>query len=101
MPVGTDLAQTGVTAVSWYDPYFLLAVSGSQVYEVPLTGGPLANGQSAALSTAALPAGVQSLSAAGSELAVGTTAGTIYTSTAPYFSWDPMPGTASEPTFQG
>jgi hypothetical protein len=101
VPVGTDLAQTGVTAVSWYDPYFLLAASGSQVYEVPLTGGPLANGQSAALSTAALPAGVQSLSAAGSELAVGTAAGTIYTSTAPDVSWDPMPGSASEPAFPG
>ena len=101
VPVGTDLAQAGVTAVSWYNPYFLLAASGSQVYEVPLTGGPLANGQSAAVTTAALPAGVQSLTAAGPELAVGTAAGTVYTSTAPYFSWDPMPGSASEPAFPG
>ena len=101
VPVGTDLAQTGVTAMSWYNPYFLLAASGSQVYSVPLTGGPLANGQSAALATAALPAGVQSLSAAGSELAVGTASGVIYTSTAPYFSWDPIPGSASEPAFPG
>jgi hypothetical protein len=88
-------------AVSWYNPYFLLAASGSQVYEVPLTGGPLANGQSVALTTAALPAGVQSLTAAGPELAVGTASGAVYTSTAPYFSWDPILGSASQPAFPG
>jgi Lipoprotein LpqB beta-propeller domain/Sporulation and spore germination len=98
VPVGTAPAQAGVTAMSWYNPYFLLAASGSQVYQVPLTGGPLA---SVPLLSAALPAGVQSLTAAGPELAVGTAAGVIYTSTAPYISWDPISGSASEPAFPG
>jgi hypothetical protein len=100
VPVGTDLTQ-GVTAVTWYNPYFLLAASGSQVYQVPLTGGPLANGQSAPLTAAALPAGVQTLTASGPELAVGTASGVVYTSTAPYSSWDALPGQASQPAFQG
>jgi hypothetical protein len=108
VPVGTDLAgvkagpgRTGVTAMAWYDPYFLLAVRGSQVYQVPLTGGPLANGQSVVWTTSALPPGVQSITAAGQELAVGTASGTVYTSTAPYISWTPVEGNASQPTFAG
>jgi Lipoprotein LpqB beta-propeller domain len=108
IPVGTDLASKGpsaVSAVTWYNPYFLLAVSGSRIYQVPLTGGPLANGQSEWLPTATLPLDVQTLTAAGSqagpELVVGTASGTVYTSSAPYFSWTPIPGQASEPVFAG
>jgi hypothetical protein len=108
IPVGTDLASKGPSAVSamtWYNPYFLLAVSGSQIYQVPLTGGPLANGQSQPLPTATLPPNVQTLAAAGSlagpELVVGTASGTVDTSSAPYFSWTPIPGKASEPVFPG
>ncbi len=114
VPVGTDLAVTrqpesrtrfpqGVAAVTWYNAYFLLAVSGSQVYQVPLTGGPLANGQSQALATGALPPGVRSLTAVGPnlDLAVGTASGTVYTSTAPYISWIPVLGKASQPAFSG
>jgi Sporulation and spore germination len=100
VPVGTDLTQA-VTAVTWYNPYFLLAASGAQVYQVPLTGGPLANGQSAPLTAAALPDGVQTLTASGRVLAVSTASGGVYTSKAPYSSWDALPGKASDPAFPG
>src|SRR5262249_8515162 len=65
VPVGTDLSgqKRSVSAMAWYNPYFLLAVSGSQIYQVPLTGGPLVTGQSTPLPGAALPGGVNSLAA--------------------------------------
>ena len=75
VPVGSDLAAPGVAAMSWYNPYYLLAVSGSQLYQVPLTGG-----LSQALGTGRLPSGVRSLTASGGALAVSTTAGVVYTS---------------------
>jgi len=94
VPLGTDLAGSGVAAVGWYNPYYLLTVSGSQLYQVPLTGG-----ESVPLSTGALPPGVQSLTAAGNELAVATASGAVYTSLSPYISWTPLPGRASAPAF--
>jgi hypothetical protein len=96
VPVGTDLASTGVTAVGWYNPYYLFTVSGPQLYQVPLTGG-----QSLPLATGTLPAGVQSLTAAGNELAVATSSGAVYTSQAPYLSWTQIRGRASDPAFPG
>lgn len=96
VPVGTDLDASGVAAVGWYNPYYLLTVSGSQLYQVPLTGG-----ESVPLATGALPPGVQSLTAAGNELAVATASGAVYTSLSPYISWTRLAGRASAPAFPG
>jgi Lipoprotein LpqB beta-propeller domain/Sporulation and spore germination len=96
VPVGTDLAAAGVAAVGWYNPYYLLTVSGSQLYQVPLTGG-----QSVPLAAGALPAGVQSLTAAGNEMAVATGSGAVYTSLSPYLSWTQLTGRTSAPAFPG
>jgi hypothetical protein len=68
---------------------------------VPLTGGPLVNGQSTPLATSALPGGVDSLAASGTELAVGTASGTVYTSISPYASWTAVPGKTALPAFPG
>lgn len=96
VPVGTDLAGSGITAMSWYSPYYLLAVSGSQLYQVPLTGG-----QSQSLFAGAVPAGVQVLTASGGYVAVGTSSGTVYVSSSPYISWTRVPGRASAPAYPG
>jgi hypothetical protein len=103
IPVGTDLAADpvpgqrvpGVAAFGWYSPYYLLAVSGSQLYLVPLTGG-----KSTFLATG-VPPGAQSLAAGGNELAVATKSGAVYTSVSPYIAWTVLPGRASAPAFPG
>ncbi|MGO8960840.1 MAG: LpqB family beta-propeller domain-containing protein [Streptosporangiaceae bacterium] len=62
--VGTGLAK--VRSISWYDPYNLVALAGSAVYEVPLTGGA---GQQRPLGAA--PDGAESITTNGTELVVG------------------------------
>ncbi len=78
-PVGTDLSNP--TAISWYKPDDLIALDGSELYEVPLTGflsQPLTS----------VPAGTVAISAAGSNaLAVRTSAGGLYISTTPGNGW--------------
>jgi Lipoprotein LpqB beta-propeller domain/Sporulation and spore germination len=96
VPVGgSGLPGPGPTAVSWGSPYDLVAVDGSSVYQVPLTGG-----QSQFL--AALPADVQvlSISAASDQLAVGTRSGQILVSSQgpSFYSWSPVRGAVAAPT---
>jgi hypothetical protein len=78
-PVGADLADP--TAISWYRPDDLIALDGSELYEVPLTGflsQPLTG----------VPGGTVAISAAGSNaLAVRTNAGLLYISTTPGNGW--------------
>jgi hypothetical protein len=92
---GSGLPGTGPTVMSWGSPYYLVAVDGSSVYQVPLTGG-----QSQFL--AALPAGVQvtSISAASDQLAVGTTGDQVLVSSQgpSFYSWSPVPGAVATPT---
>jgi hypothetical protein len=60
-------------AVNWYTPYYLVVLDGSELYEVPLTGGP-------ATPILPVPRGTNSISTNGAAIAVGTTAGLVYTS---------------------
>jgi hypothetical protein len=92
---GSGLPGTGPTVMSWGSPYYLVAVDGPSVYQVPLTGG-----QSQFL--AALPAGVQvtSISAASDQLAVGTSGDQVLVSSQgpSFYSWSPVPGAVATPT---
>jgi hypothetical protein len=69
VPVGADLPSPGPMALTWYTPYYLAVLDGSQIYEVPLTGG-----QWTLLS---LPptTGATSITSSGDALAIGTTVG--------------------------
>jgi Lipoprotein LpqB beta-propeller domain/Sporulation and spore germination len=99
-PVGTDLPNQGPTAFSWNGTYYLLAIDGSTLYQVPLIG------TSTPVSTT-VPAGAVTLSAAGAqtetptELAVATNTGRIATSVSPYNNWTYQRQPGSAPTFPG
>jgi hypothetical protein len=81
-PVGTDVQNP--TSISWYKPDDLVALSGSNMFEVPLTGG-----QSQQLTY--VPTGTVAIAAAGSgALAVRTNTGQLYTSTTPGGGWAPI-----------
>ena len=75
--VGAALTDDPV-AISWYDAYHLAALTGSGIYEVPLTTGP---GQQPPIQLLTpLPTGVQTLTMTtdGSEFVVGTSQGGVY-----------------------
>jgi hypothetical protein len=69
VPVGTDLPSPGPVALAWYTPYYLAVLDGSQIYQVPLTGG-----QSTLLSLPPTTAAT-SITSSGNALALGTTVG--------------------------
>jgi hypothetical protein len=100
VPVGTDLPTPGPSTFSWSGPYYLLAVDGTTLYQVPLIGP-------SAQQSSALPGDVVSLSAAGSdsetptELAVGTGSGRIFKSTYPFIGWTLAPEPGSSPVLPG
>jgi Lipoprotein LpqB beta-propeller domain/Sporulation and spore germination len=98
-PVGTDVANP--TAISWYKPDYLLALAGSKLYQVPLTGGT-------SQFLTPVPGGTVAISAAESNaLAVRTAAGQIYTSLTPGDGWTPgipgasVPGAEAGPDYPG
>jgi hypothetical protein len=95
VPVGgSSLPRPGPTAVSWANAYSLVAIDGSAVYQVPLTGG-------LSQFLAPLPTGVQiaSLTAASNQLAIGTTTGQILLSQGPsYLSWATVPAANATPS---
>ena len=99
-PVGTDLPDLGPSAFSWAGAYYLLAVDGTDLYQVPLIGSSVPVSSS-------VPAGVVAMSAAGSqtetpiELAVGTSTGQLLTSTYPYNTWTYAGQSGSAPSFPG
>ncbi len=68
--VGTGLPDA--RSISWYNAYNLVALAGSTVYEVPLTGGA---GQPRPLGAA--PDGARSITTNGTELVVGTAGGGV------------------------
>jgi hypothetical protein len=70
VPVGASLLNP--TAIGWYNPDDLLALDGTELYQVPLTGG-------AAQPLGAVPGPVVSIASSGHVLAVRTKAGQIYT----------------------
>lgn len=78
VPIGTDLADP--TAISWYGQYYLVAIDGPEMYQVPLTGG-----QSQPLEP--VPAGAVSISSDGMEFAVATTDGKVWVSPGPEAGW--------------
>jgi hypothetical protein len=100
VPVGTGLPIPGPSAFSWSGPYYLLAIDGTTLYQVPLIGP-------SAPQSSALPGDVVSLSAAGSdsvtptELAVGTGSGRIFKSTYPFIGWALAPEPGSSPVLPG
>ncbi len=74
------VGTTGLTdplAISWYDAYHLAVLASGGIYEIPLTGG--AGQQPAPQLISTLPTNVQTLTLTtdGTELVVGTSAGTI------------------------
>jgi hypothetical protein len=97
-PVGTDLVGPGPSTFNWYGTYYLLAIEGSNLYQVPLIG-------SSTTLSSSVPAGVLTLSGAGSQtdtpviLAVGTNAGRILMSNYPYSTWTYAPDSGSAPSF--
>lgn len=70
VPVGASLLNP--TAIGWYNQDDLLALDGTELYEVPLTGG-------AAQPLGTVPGTVVSIASSGHVLAVRTKAGQIYT----------------------
>jgi Sporulation and spore germination len=72
VPVGVGLANPA--AVSWYKPDELLALDGTELYAVPLTGG-----QPTLLGSVPY-SNVASMATTGSEVALRTTDNVIYTS---------------------
>jgi hypothetical protein len=87
-PVGTDVVNP--TAISWYKPDDLIALAGSDLWEVPLTGG-----QSSSLTY--VPSGTVAISTAGSNaLAIRTAAGQVYTSPTPGDAWKVIPSLPTE-----
>jgi Lipoprotein LpqB beta-propeller domain/Sporulation and spore germination len=68
--VGTGLPNA--RSVSWYNAYNLVVLAGSEVYEVPLTGGP---GQQRPLGAA--PDRAQSITTNGTVLVAGTAGGDV------------------------
>jgi hypothetical protein len=75
-PIGTvgtnELSDP--TAVNWYTPYYLAVLDGSELYQVPLTGGQ-------AQPLGPVPSETNSISTNGAAVAVGTSAGKVsYTS---------------------
>jgi Lipoprotein LpqB beta-propeller domain/Sporulation and spore germination len=97
-PVGVDLAGPGPSAFSWAGTYYLLAVEGSNLYQVPLIG-------SSTTLSSSVPAGVLTVSGAGSQtdtptyLAVSTNGGRILTSVYPYSTWTYARDSGSAPSF--
>ena len=94
-PVGTDVQNP--TSISWYKPDDLVALSGSNLFEVPLTGGPSSQ-------LTYLPTGTVAIAAVGSgALAVRTNAGQLYTSTTPGGGWTPIKGALAQagPVYPG
>jgi Lipoprotein LpqB beta-propeller domain/Sporulation and spore germination len=81
VPVGTDL--TDPVAVSWYSPYGLVAVAGSELYQVPLTGG---------VSTLLGPVdtGAGAITTNGTDVVVGTGNGRILRSVGTSGEWTPV-----------
>lgn len=94
-PVGTDVQNP--TSISWFKPDDLVALSGSNLVEVPLTGGPSSQ-------LTYLPTGTVAIAAAGSgPLAVRTNTGQLYTSTTPGGGWTPVKGALAQvgPVYPG
>jgi hypothetical protein len=82
VPVGGSSFRNP-TALSWYNPYFLLVLNGSELLQVPLTGG-------AAQELGPVPATsavVTSIATNGSTLAVGTSANQVWISPEPDTTW--------------
>jgi hypothetical protein len=82
-PVGSTLANP--TAMAWYQPDDLIALDGSALYQVPLTGG-------ISQELVPVPSQTVSVSTAGSAnaLAVRTASGMIYTWSAANDQWTPV-----------
>jgi lipoprotein LpqB-like beta-propeller protein len=95
-PVGNGLANP--SAIAWYKPDDLIAVDGSGLYEVPLTGGTPEF-------LAQAPAGTESISSGGpGELAALTAAGQIWASSDGGGQWNPVrtgAGLQSGPAYPG
>jgi len=79
VPIGTDLGDP--TAISWYGTYYLVAIDGPEIYEVPLTGG-----QSQPLGPVP-PGGAVSITSDGAGLAVTTSSGRVTFSAGPDSGW--------------
>jgi hypothetical protein len=91
VPVGTSLADPA--AVSWYTANDLAVLSGSELWEVPLTGGsPQLLGPA--------PAGARSMATAGYGFAVGTAGGQILTSPTTDSLWTQV-GPGMYPVYPG
>jgi hypothetical protein len=88
---GSDLADP--VAVTWYSPDQLVAISQGELYQVPLTGG-------APLPLGAPPVGADSITSNGYVLAVGTSAGRVYTSPGPDSPWT-LVASGSAPAYPG
>ncbi len=91
--VGTGLAN--VKSISWYDPYNLVVLAGSALYEIPLTAGA---GQQRALGAA--PAKAQSITTNGAELAFGTSGNQVEGAANSYTGWATL-GTGRSPAYPG
>jgi hypothetical protein len=95
VPVGSapGSALADPVAVSWYSPDQLVAISQGELYQVPLTGG-------APLPLGAPPAGASSITSNGYVIAVGTSAGRVYTSPGPDSPWT-LAGPGIAPAYPG
>ena len=70
--VSVGTGPPDASSISWYNPYNLVVLAGSAVYEVPLTGGP---GQPRPLGAA--PDGARSITTNGTELVISTARGGV------------------------
>ena len=90
--VGSGLRKP--VALSWFDPYNLVVLANSAIYEVPLTG---AAGQQ----LGPAPTGADALTTDGTELVVGTSQNQIWKSSAKVINWTPPSIAGSGPAFPG
>jgi len=90
--VGSGLRKP--VALSWFDPYNLVVLANSAIYEVPLTG---AAGQQ----LGPAPTGADTLTTDGTDLVVGTSQNQIWKSSAKVINWTPPSIPGSGPAFPG
>jgi hypothetical protein len=90
--VGSGLRKP--VALSWLDPYNLVVLANSAMYEVPLTG---AAGQQ----LGPAPTGADALTTDGTELVVGTSQNQIWRSSAKVINWSPLSAPGGGPAFPG
>jgi hypothetical protein len=80
-------------SISWYDDYYLVALAGSSIYRVPLTGG-------ASQLLGSAPAQAQTLTTDNSEFLVGTADSQVMESKASALSWVRL-ASGAIPAYQG